>query len=126
MPAKRTLPPRVVIPRQQRHLPVGFHETSGRQATLREVISPTIPTIDGDRLTLDQKAALTVKRIARQKHFELLTRHGRIGKRRAIQEVKRQSPLGLAIIDLEHTVIQIVSEEAARRRQSRRRRRIRP
>jgi hypothetical protein len=119
--AKKRVRSTVVLKAKQLALPAGFHETTGKHATMAQVVSPRTPTVDGVDLTMAQKVSLTVARISRQKRFRLVTRQGAIGKARAIEEVRALTPLGLAIIDLEETAMQFVREEVERRRARRRR-----
>ena len=104
-------------------LAAGLHVGASRYATLTEVMSPALPTADGDQLSLDQRAELTAARIRAQTQFRVgCLRHGLIEKAGAIGEVRARTPLGLALIDIEHRAIAMLKDELARRRAARRRR----
>jgi hypothetical protein len=102
------------IPSRQLRLPAGFHP-DGRPAPLRHVLDPARPTIDGEQLTDDQRRQLTALRISRQKGFRIgVLGDGVVTKRRALQEVKAATPIGLALVDIEQRAIRLMREWAER------------
>lgn len=118
--SRRTHRPAVVVRSRQLHLPAGFLADGTRAATLKEVISPKVATIDGPQLTDDQRAALTAQRIAAQPRFRVATlSRGIVEKEQAIQEVLERTALGTALIDIEHRAIEMLRVEAERRRRAR-------
>ncbi len=113
MPARRPTSP---IPRRQWHLPAGFHP-DGRPATFTHVVDPRRTTVDGDDLTDDQRRALTLLRLGRQKSVRLGSlADGVIDQARALDEVRRRTPLGEALVDIEHRAIRLMREYAERHR----------
>ena len=121
---RRTKTRRVVIRAKQLALPAGFHERSGRPATLEDVVSTRIPTLDGSRLTGDQRNALALLRIRKQRRLRLTSSHGVIDKKRAMEEVRQGTALGQALVEIEHIAIDLLREEAERRRAARRKKRV--
>ena len=102
-------------------MPAGFLADGSRQATLKEVVSPKVATVDGAALTEWQRVELTARRIALQRRFKIFALgYGFIGKKQAIEAVKDQTPLGEALIDVEHRAIALLKEEPIRRQQRRR------
>src|SRR4051812_30117975 len=96
------------IPAKQWSLPAGYHP-NGRPAALAHVVDPARPTIDGDQLTDAQRAALAMLRIERQKTFRIgVLGTGVVTKRRALKEVRNGSPIGVALVDIEHRAIRLM------------------
>ncbi|MFN7983530.1 MAG: hypothetical protein U0Q11_16915 [Vicinamibacterales bacterium] len=92
-------------------MPAGFLAGSGRAASLKRVIDPKCQTVDVHALDEDQRCALTLKRIAKQRTFEFRTLEGQtLSKRRALAEVRKQTPLGRTLIDIEHRTIALMCE----------------
>lgn len=115
---------RVRIPRDQWALAAGIHSSTGRRATLREVVDPAVETRSFDTLSRRRQAEIVAARIRRQKRFRLWTfGTAPVTKRRAIDAVLSRTPLGEALIALERRILASVAEETARRRRRRRRRR---
>jgi hypothetical protein len=99
------------IPEKQWSLPAGFLAGSGRTAALKRVVDPNYRTTDVHELDDAQRCALTLKRIARQRTFEFMTLDGQtVTKRRALGEVRKQTPLGRTLIDIEHRTIALMCE----------------
>ena len=99
------------IPEKQWMLPAGFLARSGRAASLKRVLDPKCHTVDVHALDDDQRCALTLKRIAKQRTFEFRTLDGQtLSKRRALAEVRKQTPLGRTLIDIEHRTIALMCE----------------
>lgn len=99
------------IPERQWNLPAGFTAGSGRAAALKKVVDPHCRTVDGPSLDEAQRCELTLKRIARQRTFEFRTLDGQtLSKRRALAEVRQQTPLGRTLIDIEHRTISLLCE----------------
>jgi|RhiMetdeSRZDD1v2_1073273.scaffolds.fasta_scaffold17810_4 hypothetical protein len=88
-------------------------------ATLRDVLSPRVPTIDGDDLTDENRAALTIMRIEAQHDLRVAARGGVLDKARAIEEVRRDTPLGRVLVKVEHQAIGFLKEIAAQQRRRR-------
>jgi hypothetical protein len=114
--AKRTRP-RVVVRAKQWRMPAGFLRGTDKPATLRQVVSPDTPTVDGENLTDEQRAKLTMLRIAKQRKYRMMSiRHGVIDKKRAIEEIRQQTALGRALVEIEQIAIGLIRQEVARRR----------
>ena len=100
------------IPPRQWGLPAGLHR-DGRVATLREVLDPKVPTIDGDRLTDQQRTAIASERMQQQEHFRIgVLGIGVVDKERALAEMTAGSRLGRALIEIEHRTISLMREHA--------------
>lgn len=99
------------IPERQWSLPAGFVAGSRRTANLKRVLDPGYKTLDGHDLDDEQRRELTLKRLARQRSFDFMTLDGRpLSKRRALAEVRKQTPLGRALVDIEHRTIALMCE----------------
>jgi len=99
------------IPEKQWSLPAGFVAGSRRTAALKRVVDPNYRTTDVHELDEAQRCELTLKRIARQKTFAFMTLDGQtITKRRALGEVRKQTPLGRTLVDIEHRTIALMCE----------------
>ena len=106
------------VPVDQYDLPVGF-TPEGSMVTLRQVTATSAEassrTLSPAQLSLDQVAALTVKRIEMQPKFEIgAIGVGTIDKSRAIAEVKARTPIGRSLMEIETRVIQDVLSLARR------------
>jgi hypothetical protein len=105
------------IPEEQLELPAGYSADGSRMVSLREVLSPDVPTADFPQLAPEQKAALTAERIRRQPKFKLgMVGAGIIDKERAIQEVKAQSDVGRTLIEIEQRTINHLIKKATGKR----------
>jgi hypothetical protein len=112
----RTAP---AISAKQMRLPAGYHAGRARKASLKEVLDPEVETVDGDKLDAGQRARLTLARIAAQRSFNFHTLGGPLlSKRRALREVRAGTPLGDALVDIEHRAIRLMREYAAAKRRS--------
>jgi len=122
---KRKKPGRVRIPRDQWALAAGIRPSTGRQATLREVVDPSVETRSFDELSRRRQAEIVAARIRGQKRFRLwVFGTAPVTKQRAIDAVLSRTPLGEALIAVERRILASLAEETSRR--SRRRRRRRP
>lgn len=97
----------------------GVHHKSGRLATIRKVIASDIPTRIGGELSLDERARLAIRRIKENDHFvsmRMLGVSGVIDKKRALQEIRKLSSLGLHLLDIDmrHARIQLEQSLAVR------------
>jgi hypothetical protein len=115
----------VRVKRPQAVLPAGFHRGGARFATLTEVVSPAVSTRQGEELTEDEKIRLTLKRVAAQDRIALASLGvGAIGKGRALAEIRAQTRLGRALVDIEVKTVDVLRQELekrARRRKKARR-----
>lgn len=81
-----------------------------------KVVDPRTATVDGERLSDEQRRELTLLRIARQKHLHLGSLDGGvIDKARALREVEEGTALGAVLVDIEHRAIRLMREYAERR-----------
>jgi hypothetical protein len=90
----------------QLSLPAGFSPDGDRMVSLRDVISPKIATIDFPQLSPEKKAELTIARLEQQPDFKLgMVGIGVVDKDRAILEVKKQTPAGKTLVEIEQRTI---------------------
>jgi hypothetical protein len=81
------------------------------------MIDPEVPTMALAQLTPDQRAKLVAERIARQPKFQLaMIGGGVVDKKRAISEVKAQTEIGRALMEIEQNAIHMLVAAAAARR----------
>ncbi len=119
-PAKRARSALPLLPNQQLSLPAGYRHGTNQVASLRDVLSTKVRTVDGERLSREQRIALTKARIAAQTELKIASpTAGRIDKTRALDEVDRQTPLGQILVKIEHQAIEFLRETAAIRRNRR-------
>ena len=115
----------VRIPRDQWVLAAGIHPSTGRHATLRELVDSRVETLPFDQLSRRRQAEIVAARICRQKRFRLwVFGTAPVTKQRAIDAVLSRTPLGEALIAVERRILASLVEETSRR--SRRRHRRRP
>jgi hypothetical protein len=113
-------PPR--LPRRQLTLPAGYLADGSGVASLRDVLSSKVPTLDGPALNDDERLRLTLLRIEAQPTFELVGPGMVLDKARALDEVRRRTPIGEMLIAIENRTIEFVRETAdvqRRRREQR-------
>jgi len=112
---------RVRIPRGQWRLAAGVHVSTGRAATLRDVLNPKVPTRSFAGLSHRRQSEIVAARIRGQKRFRLwIFGLGQVSKRRAVGAVQSRDRLGKALIELDRGILATVEEEGARRRRKRR------
>lgn len=102
------------VPIEQMDLPVSF-SASGEPVTLRQYMEKSEKTELSlfSALSPRERAELTVKRIEAQPSFEMaMIGGGILGKQRAIEEVRAQTDIGLALTEIEQRVIQSVLRAA--------------
>jgi len=105
------------IPAEQWDFPAGYTADGKRLAHLREMIDPDVPTMALAQLTSDQRAKLVAERIARQPKFQLaMIGGGVVDQKRAISEVKAQTEIGRALMEIEQNAIHMLVAAAAARR----------
>jgi hypothetical protein len=105
------------IPPEQWDFPAGYTADGKRLANLREMVDPDVPTISLAQLTPVQRAELVAERIARQPKFQLaMLGAGVVDQERAISEVKAQTEIGRALMEIEQNAIHMLVEAAARPR----------
>ena len=117
--ARKSLParsrPAVRIPAEQWDFPAGYTADGKRLANLREVVDPEVATMSLAQLSPEQRAELVAERIARQPKFRLaMIGAGVVDKDRAISEVKAQTEIGRALMEIEQNVIHLLVEAAGR------------
>lgn len=91
------------------NLPAGFKEDGGI-ATLAEVISPKVATMNLFTMSSTSQKELVIERIKRQKNYPVLSflEGNEIDQQAAISEVEKQSPIGKIIEQAEQNAIQIM------------------
>jgi hypothetical protein len=105
------------IPPEQWDFPAGYTADGKRLANLREMIDPKVPTMSLAQLNPEQRAELVAERIARQPTFQLaMVGAGVLYKDRAISEVKAQTEVGRALMEIEQNAIHMLVEEAGAQR----------
>src|SRR5207237_4162933 len=87
-------------------LPASYCAGGKGWATLREVVDPDVPTMTFSELSPEQRADLVAKRIAQQPKFQIaMLGAGLLDQKRAIAEVKAQTSVGRALMEIEQRVI---------------------
>ena len=87
-------------------LPASFCAGGKGWATLRDVVDPDVPTMTFSELSPKQRAQLVAKRIAQQPKFQIaMLGAGLLDQKRAIAEVKAQTAIGRALMEIEQRVI---------------------
>jgi hypothetical protein len=88
-------------------LPAGFTADGARMATLREILDPAVPTRSMLQLSEDHWFDLAAKRVQlRPSGFSLqIPLHGRIGKDRAVAEIRGRTRMGLHFAEIEKTIV---------------------
>ena len=107
------------LPRRQLTLPAGYLADGGDVATLRDVLSPRVATIDGGNLSNDDRARLTLLRIDAQRDIELVGPGFVLDKARALEEVRQRTPLGEILVAIENRTIEFLRQTAAVQRRRR-------
>lgn len=112
-PSKKRATKNGRVPAKQWEMPAGFCSDGSTQATLREVVDSSQPTMQLSDLSLEQRAELVVKRLELQSKIELaMIGAGMIDKRRAITEVKNRTKVGRLLIEIEHQMIRNLIEQS--------------
>ncbi|MFN2499835.1 MAG: hypothetical protein ABR557_12180 [Pyrinomonadaceae bacterium] len=94
------------IQERQWKLPASFCADGKGWASLREVMDPDVPTMTYSELSPDQRSALVAKRIAQQPKFQIaMLGAGLLDQKRAMAEVKAQTSIGRALMEIEQRVI---------------------
>jgi hypothetical protein len=102
---KKTEKPGAIQERQWQ-LPASYCAGGKGWASLREVVDPTVPTMAFSELTRKQRAELVAKRISEQPKFQIaMLGAGLIDQKRAMAEVKGQTAIGRALMEIEQRVI---------------------
>lgn len=102
------------VPRDQLDMPAGF-QPDGQIATLKEVLDPKVPTLSLGELSPQQRVDLVVKRIEQQPDFKIaMVGAGVVDKDRAIAEVKAQSKVGRALMEIEQRVLNNLTERGSK------------
>ena len=102
------------VPQAQWDMPAGFR-TDGQIATLKEVVDTKVTTLSLSEVTPQQRADLVVKRIEKQPDFKVaMVGAGIVDKDRAIAEVKTQSSVGKALIEIEQRVLNNLIERGSK------------
>jgi hypothetical protein len=91
---------------RQWELPASYCAGGKGWATLREVVDPEVPTMTFSELSAEQRADLVAKRIAQQPKFQIaMLGAGLLDQKRAMAEVKAQTSIGRALMEIEQRVI---------------------
>lgn len=88
----------------------GFHFDGSRLATLEEVRDPAVATRSIGELSHPELVTLILERLRREKTYPPLRMLGAekvIDKRRVIQEIRKLSPIGLHLIDIEKEYVKL-------------------
>jgi len=94
------------IQKRQWELPASYCAGGKGWATLREVVDPDVPTMTYSELSPEQRAELVAKRIAQQPKFQIaMLGAGLLDQKRAMAEVKAQTAIGRALMEIEQRVI---------------------
>jgi hypothetical protein len=101
-------------------LPAGYYVEGGEIATLRDVLSPDVPTVDGDQLTEANRTELALLRVEAQPNLQLAVRGLVLDRGRALEEIRNGSPLGLILVKVEHRAIELLRQNAEAQRRRRR------
>jgi hypothetical protein len=92
----------------------GVHHKSGRVATIRQVIASDIPTRTGKELSLDERVRLATRRIRDNKRFVsmmMLGVEGVIDRKRALEEIKKRSHIGLHLLEIDRRHANLQTEQ---------------
>jgi hypothetical protein len=102
---KRSMPAGAIQQRQW-ELPTSYCADGKGWATLRDVVDPEVPTMTYSELSPEQRAELVAKRISEQPKFQIaMLGAGLIDQKRAMAEVKGQTAIGRALMEIEQRVI---------------------
>jgi len=103
---------------RQWELPASYCAGGKGWATLREVVDPDVPTMTYSELSAKQRADLVAKRIAQQPKFQIaMLGAGLLDQKRAMAEVKAQTAIGRALMEIEQRVINHQVAKAIREEQ---------
>ena len=98
---------------QLNEMPAGMIEDGSEMASLRDVLSSERKTRDFSQLQLPDRAKITVERLNHLKTFNFGTfGFGPLTLEQAKQEVMKQTPTGLALIDIEGRMIKSLMKRA--------------
>jgi len=94
------------IQKRQWELPTSYCADGKGWATLREVVDPDVPTLTYAELSPEQRAELVAKRISEQPKFQIaMLGAGLLDQKRAMAEVRAQTAIGRALMEIEQRVI---------------------
>ena len=94
------------IQKRQWELPTSYCAGGKGWATLREVVDPDVPTMTYSELSPEQRAELVAKRISEQPKFQIaMLGAGLLDQKRAMAEVRAQTAIGRALMEIEQRVI---------------------
>ncbi len=103
------------ISTKQWKMPAGYSSDGTKMANLREVVDPNVPTLSLSELSPDQRVDLVAKRIEAQPEFQIaMIGAGILDKERAITEVKGQTKIGRALMEIEQRVITNLIDKATK------------
>jgi hypothetical protein len=106
---------------RQWELPASYCAGGKGWATLREVVDPDVPTMSFSELSAKQRAELVAMRIAQQPKFQIaMLGAGLLDQKRAMAEVKAQTAIGRALMEIEQRVINHQVAKAIRAQQPKR------
>lgn len=98
---------------QLHEMPAGMIEDGSEMASLRDVLSSERKTRDFFQLELADRAKVTVERLNHLKSFNFGTfGFGPLTLEQAKQEVMKQTPTGLALIEIEGRMIKSLMKRA--------------
>lgn len=97
---------------EQLRMPAGY-KNDGTIATLAEVISPQVATLDLAQLPAEQRRDVVVKRLEQLPSLDIvMIGAGHIDKERAIAEVKADTEIGHTIMEIEQRSINYLLNKA--------------
>lgn len=103
---KRGIEKAGAIQKRQWELPTSYCADGKGWATLRDVVDPDVPTMSYSELSPEQRAELVAKRISEQPKFQIaMLGAGLLDQKRAMAEVRAQTSIGRALMEIEQRVI---------------------
>ena len=103
---------KVAIPQEQWDLPASLSADGKRIVTLRELVDERVATMSLQQLSTEQRAKIVAKRIEAQPEFEVgIIGVGVVSKEQAIAEVRAQSEIGQALVEIEQRLLVNLLEE---------------
>ncbi|MGK7874436.1 MAG: hypothetical protein AB4426_14355 [Xenococcaceae cyanobacterium] len=97
---------------EQLDLPVSV-APDGSQVTLRDFVKGSTPSLFLSSLTFSQRAEITAERIRLRPEVKIAAIGvGEIDKKRAIAEIKAQSPIGKVLVEAEQILLNRLIQEA--------------
>ena len=94
------------IPEEQWDMPASFSADGKKMVSLRELADEHVAAMSLYQLTPEQRAKIVAKRIEAQPQFEIgIIGVGTVSKKQAIAEVRAQSEIGQALVEIEQRLL---------------------